>query len=157
MLADPHLELFIATAQRQDSIKPLDPVRQHLCRAAPDTIRELLAAHVPILAGTDTSAGFVGRFLGVVAFGATLQVELKLLVDDGMTPTRALIAATSAPARAFNMKDRGWIRPGMRADMILVEGDPTQDILATRNIVTVWKRGKRIQRTQIPSLPSTAR
>ena len=34
----------------------------------------------------------------------------------------------------------------MRADMVLVDGDPTSDILATRNIVAVWKRGVRVQR-----------
>ena len=65
-----------------------------------------------------------------------------------MTPLQALAAATSAPARAFRLTDRGCIRPGMRADLLLVEGDPTQDILATRNIVAVWKRGVRIQRSE---------
>jgi imidazolonepropionase-like amidohydrolase len=75
-----------------------------------------------------------------------LHVELKLLVDEGMSPLDVLIAATSAPARAFRFPDRGWIRPGMRADLVLVEGDPTEDILATRNIVAVWKKGVRIER-----------
>jgi imidazolonepropionase-like amidohydrolase len=103
---------------------------------------ELIQAHVPILAGTDT--GFaVGP-----AFGAFLQGELKLLVDAGMTPVQALTAATSAPARAFHLMDRGLIRPGMRADLLLVEGDPTQDILATRSIVAVWKKGMRIERQE---------
>ena len=83
---------------------------------------------------------------GVLAFGATLHVELKLLADEGMSPLEVLIAATSAPARAFRFTDRGWIRPGMRADLLLVEGDPTRDILATRNIVAVWKRGVAIKR-----------
>ena len=155
LLADPRLRLFLPAVQQEESIKPVDAGRQHLCKAIPATISELMAAHVPILAGTDTSFGFVGKVLGVVAFGATLQVELKLLVDDGMTPTQALIAATSAPAQAFHLADRGWIRPGMRADLFLVKGDPTKDILATRNIVAVWKRGMRISVARISSREET--
>jgi hypothetical protein len=38
------------------------------------------------------------------------------------------------------------LRPGLRADLVLAEGDPTKNILATRDIVAVWKRGIRIQR-----------
>jgi imidazolonepropionase-like amidohydrolase len=72
--------------------------------------------------------------------------ELALLVRDGLTPVQALAAATSVPARSFHLDDRGWIRPGMRADLVLVEGDPTTDIFATRNIVAVWKRGVRVRR-----------
>jgi hypothetical protein len=67
--------------------------------------------------------------------------ELALLVGAGLTPTEALAAATSAPARAFHLDDRGEIAPGKRADLLLVKGDPTTDILATRNIVSVWKLG----------------
>ena len=145
LLADPHLEPHVPAEQRPDSMKPADPSRQHSCGAIAGTIRQLVDEHVPILAGTDTALT-TGKFLGVVAYGATLHVELKLLVDEGMTPTEALTAATSAPARAFRFTDRGWIRPGMRADLLLVEGDPTRDILATRNIVAVWKRGVRITR-----------
>jgi imidazolonepropionase-like amidohydrolase len=63
-----------------------------------------------------------------------------------MTPAQALTAATIAPARAFRLTDRGAIRPGLRADLVLVEGDPTRDILATRRIVAVWKRGIRATR-----------
>jgi len=58
----------------------------------------------------------------------------------------ALAAATSVPAKCFRLSDRGSIRPGLRADLVLVEGDPTKEILATRNIVAVWKRGARVQR-----------
>jgi len=79
--------------------------------------------------------------LGVIGYGATLHGELELLVQAGLTPTQALAAATSAPAAAFRLTDRGLIRPGARADLMLVEGDPTTDIRNTRNVVAVWKRG----------------
>lgn len=52
----------------------------------------------------------------------------------------ALAAATSMPARLFGLSDRGRIAPGLRADLLLVEGDPTMDITATRSIVEVWRR-----------------
>jgi imidazolonepropionase-like amidohydrolase len=63
-----------------------------------------------------------------------------------MSEQHALAAATSVPARVFGLKDRGQIRPGMRADLVLVQGDPTMDIHATRNIVAIWKRGVRVER-----------
>jgi Amidohydrolase family len=75
--------------------------------------------------------------------------ELELLVEGGMSPTQALAAATSVPARAFHLEDRGRIAPGMRADLLLVEGDPTQNILQTRAIVQVWKRGIAIDRSRL--------
>ena len=94
---------------------------------------------VPILAGTDApNPG--------TTHGASIHRELRLLVDSGLTPAAALAAATSAPARAFNLKDRGRIARGLRADLVLVNGDPTRDILATRDIAAIWKRGERLDR-----------
>jgi hypothetical protein len=58
-----------------------------------------------------------------------------------MTPKQALAAVTSVPAKEFNLNDRGEIAPGKRADLLLVKGDPTHDITATRDIVAVWKLG----------------
>ncbi|QYN40920.1 amidohydrolase family protein [Pseudonocardia sp. DSM 110487] len=50
------------------------------------------------------------------------------------------------PARHFGLTDRGRIAPGMRADLVLVSGDPTTDIRATAAIVDVWRRGARLER-----------
>jgi hypothetical protein len=66
---------------------------------------------------------------------------MELLVEAGLTPPEALAAATSVPARAFGLEDRGRIAKGRRADLLLVRGDPTADITATRDIVAVWKQG----------------
>lgn len=94
---------------------------------------------VPILAGTDApNPG--------TTHGASIHRELRLLVESGLTPAAALAAATSAPARAFSLKDRGRIVRGLRADLVLVNGDPTRDILATRDIVAIWKGGVRLER-----------
>jgi hypothetical protein len=91
-------------------------------------------ANLSVLAGTD--AGNQGT-----QFGISMHHELQSLVGAGLSPSAALQAATYAPARAFGLKDRGEIKTGARADLILVEGDPSIDITATRAIVEVWKEG----------------
>ena len=101
---------------------------------AEQTAAQLNAAHVPILAGTDApNPG--------TAHGVSIHRELELLVRSVLTPIEALTAATSAPAAAFHLDDRGVIAHRKRADLLLVKGDPTHNILATRDIVSVWKLG----------------
>ena len=109
------------------------------CEGANQAIRQLKAAQVPILAGTD--AGNPGT-----TQGASIHGELELLVRAGLTPTEALHAATAAPAAAFHLGDRGQIAAGKRADLLLVNGDPTADIRQTRDIAAVWKAGHPIDR-----------
>ena len=99
----------------------------------------LIDANVTILVGTDVSAG-------TTYHGASVHRELELLVQAGLEPIAALAAATSNIARAFGLDDRGMIAPGKRADLLLVRGDPTQDITATRDIIDVWRGGVRFDR-----------
>jgi imidazolonepropionase-like amidohydrolase len=96
----------------------------------------LRRAGVPVLAGTDATPF-------VPAHGAGLHRELELLVRAGLGNEAALAAATSVPARHFGLDDRGRIAPGLRADLLLVAGDPTEDVRATSAIVDVWRRGVR--------------
>jgi imidazolonepropionase-like amidohydrolase len=104
-----------------------------------ETIRQLKAARVPILAGTDApNPGTI--------HGASMHREIELLVKAGLTPAEALAAATSVPARQFRLNDRGRIAEGLRADLLLVKGDPTVDIKATRNIARIWKGGVAVDR-----------
>ncbi|MFI6299422.1 amidohydrolase family protein [Nonomuraea sp. NPDC050790] len=99
--------------------------------------RTLHAAGVPILAGTD--APIPGLINGV-----SLLACLEAMVRGGLDPTAALAAATTVPADTFGLKDRGRIRPGSRADLVLVEGDPTRTITDLRAIAAVWKNGRPI-------------
>jgi len=108
------------------------------CDAAPQAVRQLVAAGVPLLAGTDVPAP------GTM-YGVSVHKELEHLVAAGLTPAAALTAATSATAKAFRMTDRGRIKTGMRADLLLVDGDPSTQIRATRNIVAIWKKGVRMR------------
>ncbi len=100
----------------------------------------LVEARVTILVGTDVSAG-------TTYHGVSVHRELELLVQAGLKPIDALAAATSNVARAYGTDDRGAIAPGKRADLLLVRGDPTQDITATRDIISVWRNGVRFDRT----------
>lgn len=106
------------------------------------SIKALHDAGVDILVGTDVSKPV--PFLGGLAHGASVHRELQYLVQAGLTPSQALRAATASTARRFGLTDRGRIAPGLRADLLLVEGDPTIDIGDTLNIRTVWRRGTRI-------------
>jgi imidazolonepropionase-like amidohydrolase len=137
--ADRRLADRVSRGRPPIPVRPADPSRNHLYTAATAALRQLAAADVPLLAGTDT--GLPTAALGIFGYGATLHGELELLVEAGLSAMQALVAATSAPARAFRLTDRGRIRPGMRADLVLVDGDPTQDIGDTRNLVAIWKRG----------------
>jgi hypothetical protein len=120
-----------------------------------ESVRRLHAAGVDILAGSDApNPG--------TAHGASLHHELELLVRAGLSPTEALAAATSLPARRFALPERGRIAAGMRADLVLVEGNPLDDITATRAIDTVWKNGHAVERavaaaaTQAEAVPEQA-
>jgi imidazolonepropionase-like amidohydrolase len=103
------------------------------------TIRRFHEAGLIVLAGTDApNPG--------TAHGISMHRELELLVRAGLTPTEALAAGTSRPADQFGLDDRGRIAPGLRADLLLVRGDPTTDILATREIVAVIRSGVVVDR-----------
>lgn len=104
---------------------------------------------VPIMAGTDAYQGSAPstnvRLQHGEVFGKALHEELGLLVEAGLTPVEALRAATVLPADYFGFTDRGVIEPGRRADLLLVEGDPTQDITATGAIRSVWVAGVQVR------------
>ena len=112
-----------------------------------DSVRALREAGVPILAGTDAPNPGTSH-------GVSIHRELELLVRAGLTPLEALAAATSVPARIFSLTDRGRIAVGMRADLVLVAGNPAQDILTTRKIEHVWKGGVRLDRREPSSEPA---
>ena len=138
---DSLLRPYIRIQMRKQAAMSFPPTKGASCEGTRDAVRQLARAGVPILAGTDAPGP--GS-----AYGASMHGELELLVGAGLTPVQALTAATSAPARAFRLADRGVIAPGKRADLVLVDGDPTRDIIATRRIVGVWKKGVAVERVR---------
>lgn len=110
-----------------------------------DVLGSVLAlrdAGVDILVGTDVSMAL--PFLGGLAHGASVHHELQYLSRAGLTPSQALRAATATTARRFGLTDRGRIAPGLRADLLLVDGDPTTTISDTLNTRAVWRRGTQL-------------
>ncbi|WP_168120791.1 amidohydrolase family protein [Paenibacillus sp. HB172176] len=103
-------------------------------------VMDLHRAGVDILVGTDVAPVPVPN-LGGLAHGASVHHELQLLVEAGFTPIEALQSATAKPARRFGLHDRGRIVEGARADLVLVDGDPTTNISDTLSIQAVWFKG----------------
>ena len=101
-------------------------------------VGRLYKAGVPLVAGTDTLAGF------------SLHSELVLYVKAGLTPAQALQIATLNGAKFTNtLSDRGTITPGKLADLILIDGDPTKNIEDIRKVALVITRGKLIYPNEI--------
>ncbi len=141
LATDPRLAPYLSEPEAANlrASFPLEPSLPHSCKGAEEAILQLKAAHVPMLAGSDVPNPGTSQ-------GATIHGELAQFVRIGLTPMEALVAATSAPAKAFHLDDRGRIAVGQRADLLLVNGDPTTDIYATRDIVSVWKVGQEANR-----------
>jgi imidazolonepropionase-like amidohydrolase len=81
-----------------------------------------------------------GSDVGVFAHGDNAR-ELELLVGLGMSPLAALRAATSVERARPRPRDRGRIAPGLLADLVAVDGDPTRDVGALRRVRLVLKGG----------------
>lgn len=139
LMADPAVAPFLsekAIANLNATSRPNPVMKLSYTR---ELIAQLSQAGVLILAGTDEP--MPGTWHGV-----SLHRELELLRQSGLSAVQALAAATSVPAQQFRLADRSRIAPGMRADLLLVDGDPTTDILATRKISRVWKLGREMDR-----------
>lgn len=101
-------------------------------------VGRLYKAGIPLVAGTDTLAGF------------SLHSELVLYVKAGMTPAQAIQIATLNGAKYTNtLNERGTITPGKLADLILIDGDPTRNIEDIRKVALVITRGKLIYPNEI--------
>jgi imidazolonepropionase-like amidohydrolase len=94
------------------------------------TFKAALDSGVTILSGSD---------VGTFTHGDNAR-ELEAMVEFGMPPVDALKAATSVAGRVLHM-DIGTVKPGMFADLIAIDGDPTKDISAIRRVKFVMKAG----------------
>ena len=137
LVADPELSPYLTPEEIAFLItpKPPGPLTLENLQILKDNVRRFHAAGIPVLTGSDTQF-----------HGPTVHRDLELLVESGLTPREALIGATSAAARAYGLPDRGRIAPGLRADLLLVEGDPTVNIKAVRALRKIWKGGVEVAR-----------
>lgn len=99
----------------------------------PALMKAALEAGVTIAAGSD---------VGVFPHGDNAR-ELEAMVKFGMSPLATLRSATSVNARVLHLENQlGAVKPGLLADLIAVEGDPTRDVSTVRKIKLVMKGGK---------------
>jgi imidazolonepropionase-like amidohydrolase len=108
----------------------------------------IAAKRASIKAAREAGVTFVmGGDVGVFTHGEN-ALEMELLVNEhGFTPLEVLRQATSGNAAVFHLADRGSIRPGLLADLVAVEGDPTRDISAVRQVRLVTKGGTVVRDT----------
>ncbi len=106
-------------------------------RMAEVNLKTLFDAGVRVGFGTD--AGMPGRFLGYFE-----HRELQLMVQSGLTPMQAIICATHTGA-GFLGRDFGTLQPGQRADFMVLDANPLDDIHNTEKISAIWQGGKPIK------------
>jgi imidazolonepropionase-like amidohydrolase len=117
------------------------PRNETLRQRVIENTRAMHAAGIDILAGSDApNPG--------TAHGLSLHREMELLVEAGLSTHEALAAATLLPARHFGLADRGLLESGRRADLLVIDGDPLDDISATLSIHAIWQDGRPVQRVR---------
>ena len=110
-------------------------------------ISDLQKAGVPLLTGTQLNPRSVGTP------GAVLHDELQIFVQAGLSPFQALQAATVNPAKFMKReKDLGTIEEGKLADLVLLDGNPLDDIANTRRINAVIVNGRLLAREQLDEM-----
>jgi imidazolonepropionase-like amidohydrolase len=135
----------------KDILKDLDtdplPVRRRFTQMELEMVKRMHRAGVPFLAGTDTAAG-------VHVFpGFSLHQELAYFVKAGLTPLEALQTATLNPAIFFGKTaDLGAVEPGKLADLVLLDGNPLDDIRNTQKIRAVVLAGRYFSREQLDQM-----
>jgi imidazolonepropionase-like amidohydrolase len=141
-------ELLQGTEEAMGSAET-EPMRKALAQypidmsIAIDNLKRAREHGVLLVTGSDA-----GNFL--VIHGPTVQHELQLWVQAGIPPAVALQAATVNAARLLRADKRiGSIRPGNDADLLVVDGNPLEDISATERISLVVFRGERIDRSEL--------
>lgn len=98
-------------------------------------VKKAYEAGIPILVGTDPPNAQTN-------YGTDLYEEMKLLAEAGVPILDVLKGATSLPAKEFRLGKTGSIQPGYRADLLLLEKNPLEDITNINSIEKIWKHGK---------------
>lgn len=135
-------ERLSASAQRQ----ALPARNQQLEQTLHNSFDYMRNANVDIVLGTD--AGAVPDH----PFGYTGHKELEIFVRHGMSTSQAIAAATSVAARVLGLEDAGQIKPGFRADLLILDENPLDDIRNTQKIHQVYLRGELLDRDAMAAI-----
>jgi imidazolonepropionase-like amidohydrolase len=106
------------------------------------SLAKLSAAGANVVLGADT--GIEDHL-----FGLAEHLELQAMVDAGMTPAQVLVAATSRAAAYLHLDDRGSLVPGKRADLLVLDASPLEDIVNARRISRMFINGAEIDRVAL--------
>ena len=122
---------------------PPNAAAQWAAGPVPRSVARLKAAGVRFGLGTDMGGG------GPAYFGLSSHVELESLVKAGLTPAEAIVAATSTSAEFLGLTDLGTLSPSKRADFIVLDANPLDNIANTRKISAVYLRGRAVDRAAL--------
>ena len=130
--------------------KALETVRGESCAPRPENtareeilsynVKQMVASGARLVLGTD--AGIAARH----AFGWADHHEIARWVDLGVTPSEAIVAATSRPAELLGLKDLGTLATGKSASFIVLNANPLDNIRNTRQIDSVYLDGAKLDR-----------
>ncbi len=150
--ADPMLRLLTESVPAEVIAKMDTAFRERDSRAAAEareryailerSLAKLSAAGANVVLGADTG---VEDHL----FGLAEHLELQAMADAGMTPAQVLVAATSRAAEYLELDDRGSLVAGKRADFVVLDANPLEDIVNTRRIARLFVGGVEIDRAAL--------
>lgn len=136
MLNDPARQEETRNSAQRQAMKPaLEQGKRNL--------KILSDAGALIAMGSDSGAN-LGQWQGYFE-----HTELEMMVEAGLSPAQALVAATGDAARSMELDEElGTLQPGRLADVLVLDANPLDDIRATRQIHSVWIAGRRL--TDVP-------
>jgi imidazolonepropionase-like amidohydrolase len=131
---------MIATSLRRD--KATAAQARTIYANLQKSVAKLAAANARIILGSDTG-------LEDYPFGFAEHRELQLMAEAGMTPAQVIVAATSRSAAFLGLADRGVIAPDKRADLLVLDANPLDDIRSTRRIAALYIAGEEVDRAAL--------
>jgi hypothetical protein len=143
------VERWLASLEDRTVIGQGEVLNAALLQKSMEVVGFMQSSGVRIMAGTDTGAPYVFP-------GSALHDELALLVQAGLTPMQALQAATKGPAEFLGKtQTQGTVETGKFADLLLLDGNPLDDIRNTQKIRAVILRGKLLDRNVLDAILAT--
>ena len=143
--ADPAVVTELRSPERRERVRtnPATARYREALRTASQNLKALVDGGARIAFGTDT--GPPARFQGYFE-----HEELRLMVEAGLTPVQALVAATSGAADCLGLKSLGRLQPGAWADFVVMTKSPLDDIRNTKSLESVWIAGNRVPERVAP-------
>jgi imidazolonepropionase-like amidohydrolase len=130
-----HLQKKAVTGNLDETEGRYLKILPEIIKSKLQALRGFMETGVRIVAGNDAGLPYTG-------FGCLWQ-ELEVMISGGMTAMQAIAAATASAARMLGLEDRiGSIHPGKQADLLIVDGNPTEDIAALSRVRLVMQAGR---------------